>query len=77
MFVHRDWFVNPRKDPSCPAGGMSLWKTCQYNGNMGENISSTEGTITALKGANARHEEVTTMTRTKLAIVVGPLTTET
>ena len=44
---------------------------------MGENIASTEGTITALDGAYIRHEEVTNATRAKLAIVVGPLTTAT
>ena len=43
---------------------------------MGENIASTEGTITNLDGANVRHEEFTTVTRKKIAVVVGPLTTE-
>ena len=33
--------------------------------------------FTALNGANARHEEVTTATRTKLAVVVGQLTVTT
>ena len=36
-----------------------------------------EGNITALEGANVRHEEVNTATRTKIAVVVGPLTTST
>ena len=31
----------------------------------------------ALDGTNVRHEEVTTATRTKLTVVVGPLTTAT
>ena len=44
---------------------------------MGENIASTEGTITALDSANVRHKEVTTATRTKLAVVVGKLITAT
>ena len=42
---------------------------------MGENIASTEVTITTLDGSNVRHKEVTTATRTKLAVVVGKLTT--
>ena len=41
---------------------------------MGENIASVEGTITSLDGANVRPEEVTTATRTKLVVMVGPLT---
>ena len=44
---------------------------------MGENIASTEVTITALDGANVSYEEVMSLTRTKLAVVVGPLTTAT
>ena len=77
MFVHGYRFVNPWHNPDCPAGGMSFWTTRQGGGDMGEKIASTEGTITTLDGANVRNEEVTSMTRTKLAIVVGPLTTET
>ena len=42
---------------------------------MEEKIASTEGTTTALDGANIRHKDVTTATRTKLVVVVGPLTT--
>ena len=44
---------------------------------MGENIATTEGTITALGGANIRHKEVTTVTRKKLAVLLGPLTAAT
>ena len=77
MFMHGDWFVNPRHKPAYPVGGVSFWTTCKGVGDVGENIAYTEGTVTALKGANARHEEVTTMTRTKLVVVVGPLTTAT
>ena len=44
---------------------------------MGENIASTTGTITDLDGANVRHKEFTTAIRTKLAVVVGRLTTAT
>ena len=77
MFVHGDWFVNPRNDSTCPAGGMSFWTTRQEGGDVGENIFTTEGTITAMDGANVRHEEVTTAKRTKLAVVVGLLMTAT
>ena len=44
---------------------------------MGENITTTEGMITALDGANVRHKEVTTAAQTKLAVVVGMITIET
>ena len=44
---------------------------------MGEKISTMVGTTTALDGANVRHKEVTTATWTKLAVVVGLLTTAT
>ena len=74
MFVHGDRFVNPRNDPACPDGGMSFWTNRQGDVKLGEIIASTEGTITALDGANVRHKEVTTTTRMKLAVVVGPLT---
>ena len=77
MFVHGDRFFNPRHDPAFPAGGMSFWTTRQGGGDVGENISTMEGTITALDGANIRHEEVTSATQTKLAVVVGLLTTAT
>ena len=50
---------------------MSFWTTLQGSGNVGDNIASTEGTITDLDGANVRHEEVTTSMWTKLAVVVG------
>ena len=77
MFVHGDWFVNPRHDLACPAGGVYFWMTRQSGGKVGENIASTKGAITALDGANVRHEEVTSETRTKLAVVVGPMATAT
>ena len=77
MFVYGDRFVNPRHDPACPAGGVSFWTTRQVGGDVGENIASVEGVITALDGANVRHKEVTTGTRMKLAVVVGPLTAAT
>ena len=44
---------------------------------MGDNISTTEGTITVLDGANVRHKEVRTVTRMKLAVAVGSLTVAT
>ena len=75
MFVHGDLFVSLQHDPACPAGGVSFWMTRQGGSNEGENIYSMEGTITALDGANVRHEEVKTATRTILAAVVRPLTT--
>ena len=74
MFVHRDRFVNPWHAPTCPSGGMSFWTTCQGRCGMGNNIATMEGTITALDGANVRHEEVATATGMKLAVVVGQLT---
>ena len=77
MFGHRDWFVNTRNNPDFPARGMSFWTTFQGSGETGDNISSTESTITALDCANIRLEEVTTATQTKLVVVVGPLLTET
>ena len=77
MFVHGDRFVNPKKYPDCPIGGVCIWTTRQGSGNTEENIASKEGTITSLDGANARHEEVMNATRTKLAVVVGPLKTAT
>ena len=77
MFVYGDRFFNPRHNPACPAGGMSLWMTHQGGSDVGENIATTEGKITVLDGANVRHEEVTTLVRTKLAVVLRPLTAET
>ena len=77
MFVHRNRFVNLRHNPDCPAEGVSFWTTCQDGGNVGENIASTEEATTALDSANVSNEEVTSTTRTKLAAVVGPLTTAT
>ena len=52
MLMHRDRFVNLRHDPSCPSGGISFWTTRQGGSDVGENIASTEGTITALDGSN-------------------------
>ena len=46
-------------------------------GIRGEDIAETEGEITALDETNVRHEEVTSATRVKLAVVVGPRTTAT
>ena len=77
MFVCGDRFVNPQNDPACSAGGMSFCTTRHGGSDVGENIATMEDTITALDGANFRHEEVTTTMGTKLAVVVGPLTTET
>ena len=77
MFVHGDRFVNPWHEPACPAGGVSFWMTRQGSSDVGENINSMEGTITALDGTNVQNEEVTTVTRTKIVVVVGPLTTAT
>ena len=77
MFVHGYWFFNYRKDPAQPARSMSFWKTLQDDGNVGENIATTEGRITSLENTNVRQKEVTTAMRTKLAVVGGILTTET
>ena len=69
-----------RQSPARPGllrWGCAFLKTCQGGRDVGENIASIEGKITALDGANIRHEEVTTGMRTKLAVVVGPLTTAT
>ena len=54
---------------------MYFWTTRQGGGIMEDNIASTEGKITDLDGANARHKEVITAMRPKLAVMVGPLTT--
>ena len=62
IFVQGDRFVSPRHDPICLAKGMPLWATVQGGGDIGENISTIEGTITALDGANVSHKEVTTTT---------------
>ena len=67
----------PRHDPACPAGGVSFCTIRQGDGDVGENIASTEGDITVLDIANVRHEEVMYATWTNNAVVVGPLTTET
>ena len=56
---------------------MYFLTTRRDGGNVEENIATTEGTITALDSANVRHKEVTTATWTKVAVVVGPLTTAT
>ena len=77
MFVHGYRFVNPWHEPDCPPRGVHFCKTRQGGGDVGDNIASTEGKIVSLDGANVRHEEVKTATRTKLAVVVGPLTTAT
>ena len=75
MFVRGYRFVNPQHNPDCPARGVSFCTTRQGGGNVENNIASTEGEITALGGANVRNKEVTSVTRMKLAVVVGPLTT--
>ena len=77
MFVHGYIFMNPGADPACPVGGLSFWLTRQGGGVLGEEISETEGKITAIDGANVRHKEVTSATQVKLAVVVGPQTTAT
>ena len=77
MFVHGYRFVNPWHEPDCPPRGVHFCKTRQGGGDVADNIASTEGKIVSLDGANVRHEEVKTATRTKLAVVVGPLTTAT
>ena len=77
MFVHRDWFVNPRHNLDFPTGGVSFWTTRQDGGDVGENIASTEEATTSLDGANASYKEVTSATQTKLAVVIGPLKTAT
>ena len=63
--------MNPGADPACPAGGLFFWLTRQGGGVLGDEITETEGKITALDGVNVRHEEVTLATRVKLAVVVG------
>ena len=77
MFVHGDRFMNPGADPACPARGLSFWSMRQGGGVLGEEIAETEGKITALDGANVRHEVVMSATRVKLTVVVGPRTTAT
>ena len=77
MVVHGDRFVNPWHDLDFSAGGMSFWTTRQGGSDVGDNIASTEVTITDLDGATTWHEEVTTATQTKLAVMVGPLMTAT
>ena len=77
MFVHGDRFMNPGADPACPARGLSFWLMRQGGGVLGEEIAETEGKITALDGANVRHEVVMSATRVKLTVVVGPRTTAT
>ena len=77
MFVHRDIFMNPSTNTACPAGGLSFWSTRQGGGVLKEEIAETEGKITALDGANVHHEEVTSATRVKLRVVVGPQTAST
>ena len=69
--------MNLGAEPACPAGGLSFWSTRQGAGVLGEEIAETEGLITALDGTNVRQEEVTSATRVKLAVVVGPRTTAT
>ena len=69
--------MNPGTDPACPPAGLSFWSTPQGGGVLGEEIAEMEGKITALEGANVRHEEVTSATRVKLAVVVGARTTAT
>ena len=77
MFVHGDRFMNTGSDPACPTGGRYLWSTWQGAGVLGEEIAETEGKITALDGTDVRHEEVTSATWVKLAVIVGPRTTAT
>ena len=77
MFVHGDKFMNPFADPAFPVGGLSFWLTRQGAGVLGEDIAEMEGKITVLDGTNVRQEEVTSATRVKLAVVVGPRTTAT
>ena len=77
IFFHREKLINPGSDPACPSGGLSFWSTRQGTGVLGEEITETEGKITALDGTNVRHEEVTSATRVKLAVVVGPRITAT
>ena len=77
MFVHGDRFMNPGADPACPVRGLSFWSTRQGAGVLREEIAETEGMITALDGTNVRQEEVTSATRVKLVVFVGPRTTAT
>ena len=56
---------------------MKFCTTFRGGGNVGENIATTEGTVTTLDGANGRNEEVTTATRNKLVVILGLLTTAT
>ena len=77
MFIHGDRFMNPGGNPACPAGGLSFWSTRQGAGVLGEEIVETEGMITTLDRTNVREEEVTSATRVKLAVLVGPRTTAT
>ena len=66
--------MNPGADPACPTGGLYFWSTRQGMGVLREEIAETEGMITALDGINARQEEVTSATRVKLVVIVGPHT---
>ena len=42
MFVHGDWFVNTRHNPTCLAGVMYFYTTRQGGGDMGENTTTME-----------------------------------
>ena len=55
-FFHGDRFINPVANPACPVGGLSFWSMRKGGGVLGEEIAEMEGEITALDGANVRHE---------------------
>ena len=77
MFMLGNRFANPCHNPDFPARVMYLWMTRQGGRDVGENFAYTEGTITDQDGDNVRPKDVTTATRTKISVVVGPLTTAT
>ena len=50
FFFAGDRFVNLGKNPSCPAGGMSMWITLQGRGDIGTRMTLTDADLAALDG---------------------------
>ena len=57
-FVAGDRFVNMGENPTCPAGGISMWTTLQGTGDVGEKMALADVDLTALNGRNALADQV-------------------
>ena len=73
-FLDGDWFLNPGTNPTCPAGGFSVWTPPQGMEEVGVAISASYEDMVALDGRNAQADQIFRAARMVLWFVVGPLT---